>query len=216
MDKRNKHEVAESTPENIGQAECDSALENETGNRNSWTTPSADAGSEQPQAVQSVEEDDNATVETSSEEDASSGEEPSSGEESSEVDVNGDSADVRPTIAEILGEREARLAKYFDEIEILQQEKEEALSMLHQIFDEDVKGEKAESVLSKFIKAVTFDREVAAARHAGEIAGRNAKIEMEVLQEDNGDGLPHIESRKVALREENNHNTIFDLAGYAR
>lgn len=238
MDKRNKHEVAQLNSESIGNAEYDSALESETGNKENPTVSTAAADgteervsqtveqeceveqslssksdnteTDQDRSVNSMEKDDKDSEETKATE------ETSSGEESAGNEINSESDDVIRATAEILNERKALLAKYFDEIEILQKEKEEALSMLHQIFEDDVSGEKGEAVLSKLVKAVTFDREVAAARHAGEIAGRNAKIEMEMLQEDDGDGLPHIESRKVALREEGNHNTIFDLAGYAR
>ncbi len=125
-------------------------------------------------------------------------EEPAEEEESTEEDNNG--------ITEgFLREAEAfATGKGLNEAEF-----KEAIDGLKGIRDKNAVVDIA--MLEKVIKAINYDRDVAAAYNKGEIAGRNTKIEQLYMQPEKTDGLPHPKgnnpssSRRAAT-------SIFDLA----
>lgn len=75
-------------------------------------------------------------------------------------------------------------------------------------------------MISMFNNAINYDGDVAAAKEAGEIKGRNAKIETQIQEEEakeKGDGIPDLgkgaEVEEDTKKEEYDHNGIFDFMG---
>lgn len=75
-------------------------------------------------------------------------------------------------------------------------------------------------MISMFHNAINYNSDVAAAKEAGEIKGRNAKIEAQIQEEqdrEKGDGLPDVskgaEVEEDTKKEEYSHNGIFDFMG---
>lgn len=66
------------------------------------------------------------------------------------------------------------------------------------------------AMLEKVIKAINYDRDVAAAYNKGEIAGRNTKIEQLYMQPKKTDGLPHPKGNNSSRSRR--ATSIFDLA----
>lgn len=112
-------------------------------------------------------------------------------------------------------DREKMLSERISASEESEADREEAQNLLHDIFAAS-DGGGDDDLVEMLMRAVKFDREVEAARLSGEIAGRNARIEAEMLLPDDGDGLPPLDSGMVSLREGRRGGSIFDLAGYAR
>lgn len=75
-------------------------------------------------------------------------------------------------------------------------------------------------MISMFHNAINYNDDVAAAKEAGEIKGRNAKIEAQIQEEqdrEKGDGIPEVskgaEVEEDVKNEEYEHNGIFDFMG---
>lgn len=75
-------------------------------------------------------------------------------------------------------------------------------------------------MISMFHNAINYNDDVAAAKEAGEIKGRNAKIEAQIQEEqerEKGDGIPEVskgaEVEEDTKKEEYDHNGIFDFMG---
>ena len=61
-------------------------------------------------------------------------------------------------------------------------------------------------------QGMDFERAVDQAYADGELAGRNARIEMEYMGDAGSDGLPHLASTGGAGKKQNRMSSIFDLA----
>lgn len=61
-------------------------------------------------------------------------------------------------------------------------------------------------------QGMDFERAVDQAYADGELAGRNARIEMEYMGDPGSDGLPHLASTGGAGKKQNRMSSIFDLA----
>lgn len=69
--------------------------------------------------------------------------------------------------------------------------------------------------IEKLLKALTYDHDMANARYEGEIAGRNARIEIEMRKTTDSDGVPRM-SGKSTSGSSSLPGSIFDLVRSAR
>lgn len=90
-----------------------------------------------------------------------------------------------------MGETLANIEVFQKETGATTEEVDAAVTLLGKIFSDLVRGKVEMSSLGLAMKAVKHGEDVANARHEGEVAGRNAKIE-EKLRKATGDGVPNI------------------------
>ena len=93
-----------------------------------------------------------------------------------------------------------------------EEEYKEAVDGLRLIRDKNAVVDIA--MLEKIIKAINYDRDVAAAYSKGELAGRNRKIEELYMQPQQSDGLPHPKGNNPTATRRT--TSIFDLARTAQ
>ncbi len=71
---------------------------------------------------------------------------------------------------------------------ITDEDLEQAWEWLRRVTDEGIRGRVSEEALDMALRAVRHDRDVAAARHEGELTGRNEAIDSHLRQLESGDG----------------------------
>lgn len=98
--------------------------------------------------------------------------------------------------------------------------KQKLIEYINTFFNDMLYKKISPEMISMFHKAVNYNDDVEAAKEAGEIKGRNAKIETQIKEEEareKGDGIPDT-SKGGAVEEETEdveleHNGIFDFMG---
>lgn len=81
-----------------------------------------------------------------------------------------------------------------------------------QIVRDGVMGKLTTETLTLIANALNHDVDVANAQEEGEVAGRNAKIDMKLRKPQQGDGITTLNGRNSAPRQNIKSQSIFDLA----
>lgn len=87
------------------------------------------------------------------------------------------------------------------------------IGYINNIFDEMLYKKLTPEILGAFYNSMNHDNDVAAAKEAGEIEGRNENIEAQIAEEDaiaEGDGLPEIEKGGAVPEPESAQPTMLD------
>ena len=84
-----------------------------------------------------------------------------------------------------------RFDKWCEDKEIHEGVKENALRMIGRVETAIVTGVIDNSIYDYLLKGADYSRAVREAAAAGELKGRNARIEELMIQEEDGDGVPH-------------------------
>lgn len=103
------------------------------------------------------------------------------------------------------------LNKLADEKGYSDEQMDAALAAAQGITMDAWKGIISPSTVEMIMKALTFDQEMEKARTAGELAGRNQKIEDRLIEEQAGDGIPQVGSAPAQPEKKNNRG-IFGIA----
>lgn len=88
----------------------------------------------------------------------------------------------------------------------------ESIKMLREVGNSIAEGRPTVEAFELVARGLDFERAVAQAFADGELAGRNARIEMEFMGDGPSDGLPHLASTGGAGKQRNRISSIFDLA----
>ena len=129
--------------------------------------------------------------------------------EGGEKETSEESSEESTDEAKIAGMREA-IGKAAESRGIDPADATVAGELLETIAGEYAKGELSESAIEALLNAADYKRAVSAADAAGELRGRNAAIEAQLLEDDDSDGLPHPGTGHPGAKPKN--KTIFDLA----
>ena len=89
-------------------------------------------------------------------------------------------------------------------------------SLLFSIVGDAANGVITPATAETLLRAVSYDRAVGIAMHEGEIKGRNARIEEQLLSPVKSDGLPSLQGARGGSASPRRSQSIFDLAGEAR
>lgn len=98
--------------------------------------------------------------------------------------------------------------------------KKKLIEYINTFFEDMLYKRISPDMISMFYNAINYDDDIAAAKEAGEVKGRNAKIEAQIKEEqdrEKGDGIP--DSNKGGNMEDEpndeglDHNGIFDFMG---
>lgn len=89
-------------------------------------------------------------------------------------------------------------------------------SLLFSIVGDAANGVITPATTETLLRAVSYDRAVGIAMHEGEIKGRNARIEEQLLSPVKSDGLPSLQGARGGSASPRRSQSIFDLAGEAR
>lgn len=112
----------------------------------------------------------------------------------------------------------ATVASMQSELGLSDEEMDSACDMLGSIADSILRGKFSREHLELALKALRHDRDMAEAESAGEIRGRNARIEEAQVRRPSasGDGVPMLGgSNNVPSRDEPREKSIFELAAEA-
>lgn len=93
---------------------------------------------------------------------------------------------------------------------------ERAFGLLTEAAGAMARGCVGEELLEALLKAVTYDRAVAAADREGEVRGRNALIVERLRRAEVSDGVPALQSSRGGSDTAKRSRSIFDLASEAR
>lgn len=113
-----------------------------------------------------------------------------------------------------LAETLETLKQFQAEREMLDEEIDSLMDALMEIVRDGFMGKFSAATLELMVKARNHDADVEAAKEAGAIEGRNAKITEELRRSSKGDGVAHLGGRNVGAADRRSRS-LFDLASQA-